>query len=160
ESVVDGTLAADAGCLRGVRVRGPRGANEIEVDCLAVSGGFEPNLSLHVQRRGGTRYDARTGAAVPSSPLPRQWIAGAANGTAALADCVAEGAGAASEALASLGVTVPAWTPPEAPRPREDDPSLLWRVAAPDGDESRSFVDLYRDATVAGIGRAVEAGIR
>jgi sarcosine oxidase subunit alpha len=40
----------------------------------------------------------------------------------------------------------------------EDPPGLTWQVPAPDGDESRSFVDLHRDATVAGIWRAVDAG--
>ncbi len=34
------------------------------------------------------------------------------------------------------------------------------RVVAPDGDESRSFVDLHRDATVAGVERAIHAGVR
>jgi sarcosine oxidase, subunit alpha len=159
-SVVEATLADETGALRAARVRTLRGTEEIEADCLAVSGGFEPNLSLHVQKRGGTRYDARTGAAFPSSPLPGQWIAGAANGSSALADCLTDGARAASEALAALGFAVAPWAPPDAPRTPEGDPSLLWRVPAPDGDESRSFVDLYRDATVAGISRAVEAGIR
>ncbi len=39
-------------------------------------------------------------------------------------------------------------------------PDDAMRVVAPDGDESRSFVDLHRDATVAGVERAVGAGVR
>lgn len=39
-------------------------------------------------------------------------------------------------------------------------PAAAMRVVAPDGDESRSFVDLHRDATVAGVERAIHAGVR
>jgi sarcosine oxidase subunit alpha len=160
DSVVLTTLADDTGRLRAVRVRSPTGTEEIATDCLAVSGGFEPNLNLHLQRRGATRYDARLGAPVPSSTLPGQWIAGAANGATGLGDCLADGARAAKEALLSTGFAAPAWTAAETPRAVDDPPALLWRVPAPDGDESRSFVDLHRDGTVAGVARAVGAGIR
>lgn len=39
-------------------------------------------------------------------------------------------------------------------------PATDSRIAAPDGDESRSFIDLHRDATVAGVERAIHAGVR
>ncbi len=78
----------------------------------------------------------------------------------ALPDCLAEGARAAQEALAAAGFVAPAWTTPRSSRIEEDPPAPLWRVPAPDGDESRSFVDLFRDGTVAGVARAVGAGIR
>ena len=159
-AVVETTFGDDAGRLRTVRVRMPTGAEDIDTDLLAVSGGFEPNLNLHLQRRGATRYDPRLGAPVPSAPLPGQWIAGAANGATSLADCLAEGARAAREALAAVGFAAPPWTTPETDRIDEDPPALLWRVLAPDGDESRSFVDLFRDGTAAGVARAVGAGIR
>jgi sarcosine oxidase, subunit alpha len=159
EAVVEATLGDDAGRLRAVRVRTPAGTEDIVTDLLAVSGGFEPNLNLHLQRRGATRFDPRMGAAVPSAALPGQRIAGAANGATALPDCLAEGARAAQEALAAVGFVAPAWTTPGTSRIDEDPPSPLWRVPAPDGDESRSFVDAFRDGTVAGVTRAVGAGI-
>ena len=42
---------------------------------------------------------------------------------------------------------------------REEPQLLVSRIPAPDGDESRSFVDLHRDVTVAGVLRATGAGI-
>ncbi len=157
DSVVEGTIADGDGRLDGVRVRTPSGPIVIEGDLLAVSAGWEANIGLHVQRRGATRFDERLACAVPAAPLPGQWIAGAARGTMSLDVCIAEGARAAREALgvdrsgletrdSALGTT-------------EDAPSPIWHVPAADGDESRSFVDLHRDVTVAGIERAVASGI-
>jgi sarcosine oxidase subunit alpha len=163
ESVVETTFGDEGGRLRAVRVRTPSGAAEIDTDLLAVSGGFEPFLDLHLQRRGSTKYDPTLGAPVPSSTLPGQWIAGAANGSMTLRESLAEGARAAREALAAVGFTAKDWTPPSTAHIKEDAPSLLWHVPAPDGpnsDESRSFVDLFRDGTVLGIERAVGTGIR
>jgi sarcosine oxidase subunit alpha len=146
ESVVETTFGDEEGRVRAVRVRAPAGVEEIETDLLAVSGGFEPFLELHLQRR------------VPSAP--GQWLAGAANGKTALADCLMDGTRAAREALATAGFTAPAFSPPEVFRIEEDPPLSLVRVPAPDGDESRSFVDLFREGTVLGIERAIGAGIR
>lgn len=160
ESVVETTFGDEAGRLHAVRVRTPDGDEEIDADLLAVSGGFEPFLDLHLQRRGPTKYDPTLGAPVPSSTLPGQWIAGAANGARTLRDSLEEGARAGREALAAVGFTAKNWTPPSTVTIEEDTPSLLWRVPAPDGDESRSFIDLFRDGTVLGVERAVGAGIR
>ncbi len=160
ESVVETTFGDEAGRLRAVRVRAPSGAEEIQTDLLAVSGGFDPFLDLHLQRRGPTKYDPTLGAAVPSSTLPGQWIAGAASGAMTLPDCLEDGARAAQEALVAAGFEAPAIPLPSIPPIKEDAPSLLWQVPAPDGDESRSFVDLFRDGTILGVERAVGAGIR
>lgn len=160
-SVVEATIADGEGRLQGVRVRTPQGTVELETDLLAVSGGYEPNLNLHLQLRGATRYEPAIGAAVPATPLPGQWIVGAARGDFALADCLAHGTRGADAALAGIPRLQPAAVVlPTATRPVEDPPSLAWHVPAPDGDESRSFVDLHRDATVAGVQRAVQAGVR
>jgi sarcosine oxidase, subunit alpha len=158
ESVVEGSAADAEGRLTSVRVRTRDSVVDIQVDCLAVSGGYEPNLNLHHQLRGATHYDARLHVAVATEPLPGQCIAGAARGTCSLAACLEEGSRA--------GHDVPPPASAIAPNARrhddepEDEPSPIWRVVAPDGDESRSFIDLHRDATVAGIARAVDAGVR
>ncbi len=160
EAVVDATFGDDAGRLRAVRVRTPLGVETIDADMLAISGGYEPALSLHLQRKGPTRYDEKLGAPVPASNLPGQWIAGAAGGLMALPDCLSDGARAAREALAEAGFDSPSWSIPRSSKIEEDPPALLWHVPAPDGDESRSFVDLFRDVTASGVARAVGAGIR
>ena len=166
ESVVHGTTGDAEGRLSTVRVRTPSGTLNIDADLLAVSGGWEPNLNLHLQLRGATAYDGRLGAAVPAGARAKQWIVGAARGEMSLGESLAAGTAAARQALAAPEeVDAHAAVPngaagPAAAATRENDPSLIWHVAAPDGDESRSFVDLHRDATVAGVQRAVDAGVR
>ena len=159
-SVVEGTHADAVGRLQSVRVRTPAGRRDIAADLLAVSGGYDPALNLHLQLKGSTRYDETLGAAVPDTPLPNQYIAGAAAGTMALDDCLADGARAANDALRACGMTPDDWVRPDVSQVAEGTRHQLWRVPAPDGDESRSFVDLHRDATVAGVVRAVSAGAR
>ncbi|HEX4931758.1 MAG TPA: glycine cleavage T C-terminal barrel domain-containing protein, partial [Gemmatimonadaceae bacterium] len=161
ESVVEGTTADAEGRLQSVRIRTPNGTLDVEGDLLAVSGGHEPNLNLHVQLRGDTTFDAALGAAVPASALRGQWIVGAARGEMSLAACLAGGAAAAREALQDLtGFTAGAGAIPSVASVPEDAPAPPAVIPAPDGDESRSFVDLHRDATVAGVQRAVNAGVR
>lgn len=160
EAVVETTFGDGLGRLRAVCVRTSAGTEILDTDLLAVSSGFEPSLNLHLQRRGATRYDARLSSPVPSSRLPGQWIGGGANGAMALADCLHEGAEASRSALAELGFAAPPFSIPGTSRFEEDPPAPLFRVEAPDGDESRSFIDPYRDGTVRGVARAVGAGIQ
>jgi sarcosine oxidase subunit alpha len=166
ESVVEATTGDADGRLVGVRVRTPTGRREIDADLLAVSGGWAPNINLHLQLRGATGYDTRLGATVPTTALSGQWVVGAARGELSLRGCLASGASAASEALAdlerpqALGAVLQELSGGAEDVVPQDAPSLVWRVSAPDGDETRSFVDLHRDATVAGVQRAVDAGLR
>ncbi len=156
--VVEGSGADAEGRLATVRVHTARGIETLRADVLAVSGGYEPASLLHTERKGRTRYDAWWAAAVPDVPLPGEGIAGGVRGVASLAACLADGARAAVEALGVLGLAIAPMETPVVDEVSESEPAQLWRVPAPDGDESRSFVDLHRDATVAGVSRAVNAG--
>jgi sarcosine oxidase subunit alpha len=154
EAQVVGTDADAEGALRAVHVRAGGAVFTIDTDLLATSAGVDPNVHLHLHLGGATAYDVRLGTAVPAAPLPGQALAGAANGQLALADALAQGAAVARAALGMSG-TVPV---PGTDDVDDDPPGLTWHVPAPDGDESRTFVDLHRDATVAGLWRAVDAG--
>ncbi len=159
-AAVETTFADEEGRLRAAQVRTSAGTEIVETDLLAISGGFEPSIHLHLQRKGAVRYDPRLGAPVAVSPLKGQWIAGSANGVMSLPGCLADGARAAREALVELGFEAPLWAAPRASTHEEDSPALLFRVPPPDGDEWRSFIDLYRDGTARGVARAVAAGIQ
>jgi sarcosine oxidase subunit alpha len=159
DAVVIGTVGGSDGALRAVRL-GRAGHRELECDLLAVSGGFEPALNLHSQRRGPTRWDESLLAAVPEVALPGQWIAGAAAGRFGLGAALEDGARAARAALGALAIAAEPWIPPAAVTVGAGPPAPLWKVSAPDGDESRSFVDLHRDVTVRGLDRALGAGLR
>lgn len=154
DAQVVGTDADAQGALCAVQVRSGGATFTLEADLLATSAGVDPNLHLHLHLGGASRYHERLGTAVAAQPLPGQWHAGALTGDLTLAGALAQGAAAARAALGVSGTVVP----PVTDDVHEDAPGLAWHVPAPDGDESRTFVDLHRDATVAGIWRAVDAG--
>lgn len=141
----------------------PRG--EIPCDTLLVSGGWNPAAHLFSQARGKLRYDPSLGAFVPDQALPAIRAAGSARGVFTLADCLADGADAASMALAALGRTAAPVALPAVPRSAEGLPGqVLWAVSDPaepveDVGSCTRFVDLQRDATVADVLRATGAGL-
>ena len=140
----------------------PGEPERIGCDLLLVSGGWNPAVHLFSQAGGTLRYDAALGAFVPGDVLTRTTVAGAAAGVFDLAGCLDDGRRVAAAVLDDLGVAAPE----EARTPAEDGPArtptlVMWRVPDAGGNtRSTQFVDLQRDATVADIARAVDAGMR
>ena len=161
-SAVVGTEADAAGVLTAVIVAPASGGepHRIECDVLAVSGGFDPTLDLHHQRRGGVEWNETLAAFVATGPAKGYHLAGAAAGQFGLAECLASGQAGGRAASFAAGFPPPLSEGPSAPPIRTQTPAPLWQIPAPDQDESRSFVDLHRDVTVAGVHRALGAGIR
>ncbi|MEJ5913528.1 2Fe-2S iron-sulfur cluster-binding protein [Pseudokineococcus sp. 1T1Z-3] len=135
---------------------------DLPCDLLLVSGGWNPAVHLYSQARGQLRFDEALGAFLPAQQLPDLAVAGSAAGTFDLPGCLRQGQEAALAALAGVGVEVgePAPLPQTAAPAPVSAPDLMWVVPAVDGDTTRQFVDLQRDATVADVQRAVGAGLR
>ena len=154
-AVVTGTAGRQA--LRAVRLREGDGTERwIESDCLAVSGGWTPTLHLSAHRGARPVWRADIAAFVPApGAVPWMTPAGAVNGHASTAACLADGLAAARRALEALGRTAPPLDLPEA----EDAPdraSPLWAVAAP----GRAWLDLQNDVTVKDVTLAAQEGFR
>src|SRR5260221_7938342 len=60
----------------------------IDCDLLAVSGGWNPTLSLYAQAQGRTRFDERLAAFVPDAIEGAVECVGAARGSFALRACL------------------------------------------------------------------------
>ena len=75
----------------------------IECDLLAVSGGWNPTLHLYAQAQGRTRFDEGLAAFVPDGEVAGVEVIGAARGSFALSQCLAEGAAAGARAATSCG---------------------------------------------------------
>ncbi len=140
-------------------------SEEISCDLLLVSGGWNPTVHLYSQARGKLRYDDALGAFVPGTELPDVRVAGSARGSFTLAGCLTDGAEAARQALAALGLLANAATsdagPVPPPGPAELASLVLWAVPYP-GEKAppgKRFVDFQRDATVSDILRATGAGL-
>ena len=129
----------------------------IPCDCLAVSGGWNPNVHLTCHQRGRPEWRDDLSAFVPGSDLPvGMAVAGAANGNLTLAAALAEGQAQASAQLEALGISVAKADLPQA----EDEPrdcTPYWHVKESD---KRAWLDLQNDVTVKDVKLANREGFR
>ncbi|MEA3178378.1 MAG: methylglutamate dehydrogenase subunit [Gammaproteobacteria bacterium] len=145
--------------LRRITVRDRDGAlTHVNVDTLAVSGGWNPNISLttHLGQRPG--WSDTLAAFVPGD-LPRGMkVAGAATGALSLSDALRTGSIAGTEAANEVGLQSGGpitW--------RADDEATnlapLWFVDSP-GRASKAFVDFQNDVTREDVALAAREGFR
>ena len=138
--------------LREITVAHARGETRIEVDCLGVSGGWNPTLHLTCHMNGRPVWDAGLAAFLPAKDaVPGLHPAGAAAGVFSTAGCLADGARAAVAALGVLGRTAEAGEVPVA----EDAPYRLlpvWEVAG----KGRKWLDMANDVTTKDVRLAAQ----
>ncbi|MEO5897516.1 MAG: 2Fe-2S iron-sulfur cluster-binding protein [Vicinamibacterales bacterium] len=155
QQVVTGTVGDDR--LEGAIVDG----RVVACDLLAVSGGWNPAVHLFSQSRGTVRYDQRLAAYIPDRPFQATHVVGAARGSFGLAECLREGAEAGAEAARSAGFGPGAMPPLPVVEPETQEASqAVWLVPSESGSWDSHFVDLARDATVADLRRAADAGLQ
>ncbi|MBA3909671.1 MAG: sarcosine oxidase subunit alpha [Rhodobacter sp.] len=135
--------------LKAITVRQSDGrTEEIRVDALGVSGGWNPNVNIHSHHRSRPVWDNTISAFVPGADgPPGLLVAGAAAGVMSTHGALRTGRDAALAALESLGRKAAAIDLPEA----EDAPvriTPLWHVAHGKG---RAWIDQQNDVTVKDI---------
>jgi len=127
----------------------------IYCDCLAVSGGWSPNVHLTCHQRGRPVWCDDIAAFVPGTDLPAAMrVAGAANGAMSLSLALSSGHDAATQSLDALGISNTASQAPVA----DDEPtaiSALWQVP---GCHGRSWVDPQNDVTTKNIAQSLQEG--
>ncbi|MDM7931279.1 sarcosine oxidase subunit alpha family protein [Tabrizicola sp.] len=129
--------------LKSIRVRHSNGRIEdIRVDALGVSGGWNPNVNIHSHHRSRPVWDAAIAGFVPGNDGPPGLVvAGAAAGFLSTHGALRTGRDAA---IAALGLTGAAPDLPEA----EDAPvciTPLWHV---NHGKGRAWIDQQNDVTV------------
>jgi sarcosine oxidase subunit alpha len=142
--------------LRAVTVRTPAGTEDLEVDSLAVSGGWDPAVHLCCHHGGRPVWNDAIAAFVPGSLPKSLMVAGAANGTLTLAACLSEGLRVGAQAAQAAGFTAKLIDLPKT----EDEASgsaPLWYVAQSKG---KAFVDLQNDVTADDVTFAEREGFR
>ncbi|WP_299847311.1 sarcosine oxidase subunit alpha family protein [uncultured Roseovarius sp.] len=129
----------------------------IPADCLAVSGGWNPNVHLTCHQRGRPTWREDIHAFVPGGDLPPGMaVAGAANGSLTLAAALAEGRNVANAQIKDLGFTASRKAAPKA----EDEPSdgmAIWHIPE---SKNRAWVDQQNDVTVKDIKQSYREGFR
>ncbi|MEZ5778345.1 MAG: sarcosine oxidase subunit alpha family protein [Paracoccaceae bacterium] len=131
--------------------------SRIASDCLAVSGGWNPVLHLTCHLNGRPDWNEAIAAFVPKSgAVPGLVAAGSANGAFSTRACLAEGATAAKEAVATLGLKVAKADLPEA----EDGAVRIrayWEVPNVQG---RAWLDFANDVTTKDVRLAAQESFR
>ena len=155
--VATGVGVQDTAGRKGVREITLNNEMRIRADCLAVSGGWNPNVHLTCHQRGRPEWRAAISAFVPGGELPvGQSVAGAANGALTLAAALAEGRNAANAAVKDLGFTASRKAAPKA----EDEPreiTAFWHVGE---STERAWVDLQNDVTAKDVKQSHREGFR
>ena len=140
--------------LKSIRLSNGR---QIEAECLAVSGGWSPNVHLTCHQRGRPTWRDDIAAFVPGGDLPPGMsVAGAATGAMTLARALSEGHSVASDLARDLGASGnPGGVPPA-----EDEPSdikAFWHVTE---SKARAWVDLQNDVTTKDVKQSHQEGFR
>ena len=152
-----GRVVIDTVGRRGIRAITLDGGIRVEADCLAVSGGWSPNVHLTCHQRGRPEWREEIAGFVPGGTLPPGMsVAGAANGTMTLAAALAEGHRAAAGIVSDLGAKPSKASPPRA----EDEPFAItpfWHVG---GSRGRAWVDLQNDVTAKDVRQSHAEGFR
>lgn len=141
--------------LSGIQVRKGSEIIEIETDCLAMSGGWNPTIHLTCHMNGRPRWDEDLAAFVPmEGAVPGLVAVGAANGSFSTHGALVTGHAAALRAVEALGrkVSVPV---PEA----EDMPYRLKALWAVEG-KGRAWLDFANDVTTKDVKLAAQEGFR
>jgi len=139
-----------------------RGNITIDCDLVAMSGGWSPAVHLHSQAGGRNVWDSQSLCFVPDSPRQANRSAGSSRGKWALADCLADGAAAGSEAASKCGYAVSDVAVPKTGEDTNLSLEPLWRVPAErDPDRcAKQFIDYQNDTCVADVHLAIREGYR
>ena len=126
-------------------------------DCLAVSGGWSPNVHLTCHHRGRPVWSEAIAGFVPGRDLPPGMaVAGAANGTLTLAAGMAEAREAARAISADLGHSGAVGDLPEA----QDEDAGIADIFHVKASRRRAWIDLQNDVTVKDVKQSLREGFR
>ena len=136
--VIAGVVAGTTGrqAVTGMTVRRESGEETIAVDALAMSGGFNPVISLACHR-GARPVWSEAHAAFLAPEVEGLMPAGAAAGVAGLGECLADGARAAER----LGYAAAAFGPVDGAGGTAQG-APVWAVPSPKG---KAFIDFQND---------------
>ncbi len=156
-SVVMGASVVDTMGRAGIHTIKLSNRQTIKADCLAVSGGWNPNVHLTCHQRGRPEWNESQACFVPGGVLPDGMsVAGAANGALSLSAALSSGIDSASLTLQSLSIK-----PASVDTPRADDESTrvsaFWHVKE---STKRCWIDLQNDVTTKDIVVSHQDGFR
>ncbi|GCE88917.1 putative NAD/FAD-dependent oxidoreductase [Komagataeibacter diospyri] len=158
-----GAIAATYGRLgvhaAAIRDRSGR-VRHVPCDLIAMSGGWNPELSLTTHHGAKPSYNAELCAFVPTTFPPGMQAAGVANGAFTTADCLREGAGQGQDAAAACGFAA---EPPALPVVDAESYGIESLQPLPhdqSGKDGKAFIDFQNDVTARDVKLAALEGFR
>ncbi len=154
---IHGAHIVDTAGRKGLKSIKLSNGKTIATDCLAVAGGWNPNVHLTCHQRGKPEWREDILAFVPGGTLPAgMQVAGAASGTLTLKAGLQDAAQSAETILNDLGMAVKKSESFEA----EDEAhsaTSFWHVKT---TGKRAWVDLQNDVTTKDIKLSYQEGFR
>ncbi len=142
--------------LQSITVQDAHGTHEIETDCLAMSGGWNPSVHLTCHMNGRPTWSEDILSFVPTDgSIPDMAVAGAARGKFSTLGCLKDGIAVAKATIKTLDLPAPKVATPSA----EDDAyniEELWQV---DG-KGRKWLDFQNDVHVKDVRLAAQENFR
>jgi heterotetrameric sarcosine oxidase alpha subunit len=136
--------------LTQIEVRAGSATRIVTADTLAMSGGWNPQVSLtcHMNKRP-VWNDAISGFVPAENAVPGMVVAGAANGVYDTAGCLRAGADAARDVLVDLGIKATDMDMPSA-SDAAGASDVLWYIEG----KGRSWLDFQNDVTAKDVKQA------
>ena len=160
-SAVEGNLGVTAVRVAAYRKGQGRVITERKISCdfIAMSGGFNPALHLWCHNGGKIKFDDGLQSFRPDRHQDAITAVGAANGTFALADIIAE-ASAAGETVAKRKTKAAKVKLPKAEQDVQKPLEALWFAPATGkyNEGNKHFIDFQNDVTVADLELAQREG--
>ncbi|MBR2658161.1 MAG: sarcosine oxidase subunit alpha family protein [Loktanella sp.] len=141
--------------LSSITITHQGGTRVVQTDCLAVSGGWNPNVHLSCHMNGRPQWREDIAAFVPTTDaIPGMVCAGACDGVFDTQGCLQSGADAGVAVAGGLGLKPKVTLPAAETRAYAITP--LWEVPG----KGRKWVDFQNDVTVKDIASAAQENLR
>lgn len=145
--------------IKGVVATSLDGGKPVNLSCdlLAVSGGWNPNLQLWIQSGGSLTYASEIATFIPTNAQQNVMVLGSAAGKFSIQESIIDTIERVSDLIASMGLET---EPPEIQYPLPEDNFSIFPYWVPKNSaaESKSFVDMMNDVTLADIKLALREG--
>ncbi len=142
--------------VSGIMIRIDGKVEKLDVDAVAMSGGWSPIIHLACHRGGKPQWNEQKSAFMAPDGLKGLSVAGSAAGHEDIASCLSSGISSANAALEALGYrTMPAATHTVTNSFSPEDSRPLWAVK---GIRGKAFVDYQNDVHLKDLGQAVMEG--
>ena len=129
----------------------------VPCDCLAISGGWSPNVHLTCHQRGKPYWSSELNAFLPGDHLPQNMsVAGSANGSFSLSSTLTESLRVTNNVIEEIGLKKPNIKGLKA-SDESSGSSSFWYVKE---STARGWVDFQNDVTVKDIKQSYEEGFR